>query len=162
MSRALVLVSVLGALVLTAPLPAATPGGCVTSCAVAPPSPLGRSEIEGHLQVVAAAPVGEPSLALETLLFHADATRVHLERRGAGALDAEHAAFLRRELERTHVRVAMRVVDGEGRVRAHLDDTLVPLGVKQHLRLGGLDDVQPFETSGTVTRVGLGHLWARY
>ena len=135
---------------------------CTSGCALEPPAPIRRDEIESHLAAVAAAPPGAPTEALESLLFYADATREHLDRYGAGPLDGERAELLRRELRRTHVRVAMRLVDASGTIRGRLDEKVVPLGVKSHLVFDRVEGLQPFEANGTVARVGLGHIWARY
>ena len=70
--------------------------------------------------------------------------------------------WLRRELARDHAVIAMRVIDEHGVVRARLHETRVKVGKKRHIHFSEYTRMQPFETSGTVVRVGLGHIWSRF
>jgi len=137
-------------------------GACMTGCAVEPAGPLSDGEIASLLAKVAVEPYGAPTIALETLLFHTDATRAYLAVHGTNPLDPERGRLLRRELSRTHAIVSMRLVDAHGVVRARVDESRVPLGKKEHIAFKDYVRLQPFEASGTVTRVGLGHIWTRY
>lgn len=138
--------------------------GCsATGCSVEAPDAPASEEMAELLKTYAAAPVDESSQALDTLLFHGAHTAAYLAANGAEPLDVAHHRFLSRELGRTHVIVDMRVVDEHGVVRARLGERRVPIGKKTHHwfteRTG---DLQSFDTSGTVVRVGLHHLWSRY
>lgn len=109
----------------------------------------------------ARAPHWQPSEALDTLLFYQDHTARMLEEHGTGPLPAEHVAFLRRELGRDHVLVALRLVDERGEVRAQYGPERVPIGQKEHLHTEGAE-LYDMEFNGTVMRTGLYHLWSRY
>ena len=146
----------------TVALPEDSGGACTIGCALAPPGPLPDDEIAGLLARVAGASYGAPTLPLETLLFHADATRDYIERNGTAPLDPERARFLQTELARTHAIVSMRLIDASGVVRARLGETRVTLGKKEHLVFRDTVRLQSFEANGTVARVGLGHIWTRY
>ena len=135
--------------------------GCMVGCSVPPPETPADEELAAWLQEVVGAPAGTPSLALDTLLFHRQATVAYLDRKGS-ELEGPQVDFLLRELARTHARVAMRLVDEHGVVRGELKPTRVPLGVKKHLAFEARQRLQPFETNGTAIRVGLGHIWSRY
>lgn len=138
------------------------PKQCASGCDVAPAAiaeGISSQELEDAVRVFAAMPARMESVALDTLLFHAAATRDYLAR-GTGPLSAVHRARLERELARDHALIEFRLVDEHGVTRAWLEERAVPLGVKQHLdfaheRLPGL------VASGTVVRVGTEHLWTR-
>lgn len=136
-------------------------GSCLKGCAVDPVPPPSADEIASLLEKVGVAAVGEASDAIEILLFHAEAVRSYVETKGTG-LDPERDRHFRRELSRKHALVAMRIIDENGVVRARLDETRVPLGIKRHLKFDHYVRMQPLETNGTVVRVGLGHIWTRY
>jgi len=135
---------------------------CHGGCSVKPPQSKPDEEIAALLHEVAGEPYGKASKALETLLFHADSTRNYLAHHAGEILDAKREAFVLRELHRTYAIVEMRMVDEHGVVRAELAASRVPFGKKQHLVFSDYDRLQPFEASGTVVRVGLGHIWTRY
>ena len=136
---------------------------CQTGCSIGnhPITPLRVSEFNDLLARFQSEPMAEGSEALETLLFHALQVRGLIVRHGTGTLDAERAAFLTRELARTHVRVSVRIVDTEGVVRARWYDGHFPIGQKIHLHADATERLQPLEISGTVHRTGLNHLWTR-
>jgi hypothetical protein len=138
---------------------------CAGGCETAPPmgaEGLTEDNYYQLLQQVAAEPVGTPSLALETLLFHGDATRRYLDELGASSLTDEQENFLRAEVAKTSVTVAFRVVDEEGVVSASLVPTTLPLGEKQHVHLETEEGLGDVEAGGTVRRVGLNHVWSRW
>ncbi len=143
---------------------ARTGGGCASSCALdaSPDAPMTRADFDHLLTTWAAEPVGEPTLALETLLFHGPETRSWLAGAGTGPLDEVHAAFLSNELQRDAVRVEMRLVDERGRERGTLVASNVGLADKNHLVFSGTGSLGHLETGGKVKRVGLGHLWSRW
>ena len=107
-------------------------------------------------------PIGESTLALDTLLFHGWESVEYLELLGADPLDADHEAFLKRELAKHAVDVEMRLIDDKGQVRGEMSSTDVPLKEKQHLVFSGVGSLKHFEASGKVKRVGLHHLWSRW
>jgi hypothetical protein len=141
-----------------------TSGGCASSCGLdaAPAPPMTRDQVEALLATWADEPVGEPTLALETLLFHGPETLAWLHTLGTDSLDHAHVAFLETELARDSVTVEMRVVDDLGRERGTLFASSVGLAEKQHLTFQGTGSLGHLETGGKVKRVGLGHLWSRW
>ncbi len=144
-----------------APVPS---GGCASSCTMdaAPAPPLTRDEFEGLLETWSTQALDEPTLALETLLFHGPETRAWLHAVGTGPLDAAHAAFLDRELDRDTVVVEMKMLDDRGRERGHALASGVGLATKQHLTFTGTGSLGHLESGGKVKRVGLDHLWSRW
>jgi hypothetical protein len=135
---------------------------CASGCAVSnhPTRELTAPIYHALLEQYAREPLDGTSFALESLLYFGRQTRQFLASDGAGPLDGERAAFLCRELGRTHARLSIRVVDEAGDVRASLPPTRVPLD-RRHVFEMDVRDVQPLVTSGTVKRVGLNHLWVR-
>ena len=144
-----------------APRPVEDGGGCTNGCSLSKHDlpTLEASEFRDLLAAYAAGPLDETNAALETLLFHGDATVALLETRPP-ALPEEHARFLARELARRHARIELRVIDVDGRELVRLDPTTVTLGVKAHVH-PTRSSLPPLEFSGTVKRVGLYHLWTR-
>jgi hypothetical protein len=135
---------------------------CSSGCAVSnhPSLTLTEPLFQSLLTEYAYDPMDERSFALESLVYYGRQTRRLIERDGTGPPDLDRAAVLRRELARTHVRLAIRVLDERGAVRAELPPTRVPLD-RRHVYEMDVYDVQPLVTSGTVKRVGLKHLWIR-
>ena len=105
-------------------------------------------------------PVNVASPALEELLYFGPQTLALLEQQGQAMLDTEHADFLRRELNRTHARISIRVIEQDGTRRSWLPPTRVPFD-RRHVFEMKTESLQPLVTSGTVKRVGLHHIWAR-
>ncbi|MEM7309004.1 MAG: hypothetical protein AAF682_20135 [Planctomycetota bacterium] len=101
----------------------------------------------------------DAAAAVDALLFHREEAGEWLGR--AGERDAVLRALLERELARSHALLELRIVDEAGAVRAHLTPTAMPLGQREHLHPERVAGLQVPEISGTVRRVGLGHLWAR-
>jgi hypothetical protein len=132
--------------------------GC--SAAEAPTNELGAKEVARCLREIAKQPVGEASLELETLLFHAGQVIPYLQTFGQEPLESEHSHFLKRELARSHAHIQLRVVDSNGRERMTFDRH-VPIGVKQHLHSEEAEGFAPPEVGFTIQRVGLHHLWTR-
>lgn len=139
-------------------------GGCASSCALdaAPAPAMTRADFEGLLATWATEPVGEPTLALETLLFHGPETLAWRDHLGDGPLDRAHTDFLDAELARDRVHVEMQVLDEHGDTRGTLVASNIPLAEKQHLTFSGTGSLGHLETGGKVKRVGLGHLWSRW
>jgi len=136
-------------------------GGCETAPAMGEQT-LTEEDYYQLVQQVAGEPVGTASLALETLLFHSEATEHYLNEIGAPALTEAQEDFLRNEIGKNHVKVAFRVVDEQGVVSASLAQTTIPLGEKQHVHLETTNDLGALEAGGTVRRVGLHHVWSRW
>lgn len=147
------------------PRPEGSPESCSSGCGSEPASIANAPAAEELAELLAAhasEPLGEATPALEALLFHAEATRAHLETRGAGGLDASRLVLLERELARTEVVFEARIVDAEGVERVRLEPSRIPLGVKQHLHADEVVRFQPPVIAGRVERVGLHHLWTRW
>lgn len=133
--------------------------GCQGTCQVESPEALKDADADALLAKVNAMPVGTDSLELDTLLFHDHETGHRLDVNEA-KVSAEWEAFIRKELRRKNVRVAIRVVDETGAERAHIEDYWV-IGVRGHHMVHDVKGVPPFEASGTLVRVGREHLWVR-
>jgi hypothetical protein len=138
---------------------------CVGSCALpgghAEAEELSESAFLGWLTQWAEEPIGEPTLALETLLFHGHRSEELLKEHG-DRLDVEHREYLVRELSRHTVHMSMRLIDEHGVVRGVLDSGGFPLKEKQHLVFADTGSLGWLETGGKIKRVGLGHLWSRW
>jgi hypothetical protein len=135
---------------------------CSSGCAVSrhPTGELTAPVFRGLLSQFAREPMDETSRAFETLLFYGPQAKKLLDSEGSAPLDPVRASVLRGELSRTHARIAIRVLDEHGAVRTSLPPTRVPLD-RRHVFVMDTHKVQPLETSGTVKRVGLYHLWNR-
>ncbi len=136
-------------------------GGCNTVCSLdqAPKLTLTDEELSSLLADWAKEEMRAPTLALETLLFHADSTMILL---GGHKLSAERRAFLETEISRDRVIVEMRIVDDKGDVRGELTPEIVALSQKQHLDFEETGSLGALVTAGQVKRVGLEHLWSRW
>lgn len=135
---------------------------CASGCAVSrhPTGKLTQRRFKKLLQKFSQAPLDESNSALEELLYYGPQTGQMIERFGSDGLGMEQARFLRKQLEYTHARISIRVVDQHGVVRTWLDHSLVPFD-RRHVFEMETRDLQPLVTSGTVKRVGLNHLWTR-
>jgi hypothetical protein len=135
---------------------------CASGCAASnhPTETLTRERFEQLLRRYAVEPMDETSLAFETLLYFGRQTRDMLGKQSAAVLDPLREEVLRLELDRTHVKISIRLVDEEGEVRANLPPTKVPFDRRHEFTLD-THRVQPLITSGTIKRVGLYHLWTR-
>ena len=135
---------------------------CPSGCAASrhPTDELTRLRFRQLMAQLALEPMDETSPAFETLLYFGRQAKEFVESEGTLPLDPARATILRRELARTHARVSIRVVDEQGDVRAWLPPTRVPLDRRHEFPME-TNKVQPLQTSGTVKRVGLYHLWNR-
>lgn len=135
---------------------------CASGCAVSnhPTARLTVDEFKRLTARFAVEPMDETSRALDSLVYYGRQTQALLDQLGPAPLSRERAAFLRRELSRTHAVISFRVVDERGVVRTHLPPTRVPLD-RRHMFEMEENGLQPLVTSGTVKRVGLDHLWTR-
>lgn len=135
---------------------------CASGCAVSrhPTGKLTRRQFERLLWEYSRSPLDESNSALEELLFYGPQTGQMIEQFGSAGLGKEQARFLREQLEYTHAKISIRVVDQHGVVRTWLDQSLVPFD-RRHVFEMQTRDLQPLVTSGTVKRVGLNHLWTR-
>jgi len=138
---------------------------CAGGCETAPSlndDELDRATFEHLLEAVAAQPIGDPSIELETLLFHSAQTKALIAAYGPGPLSASQASFLNDQLTRDQVRVEMRVLDAQGRSHATLSPEVIPLVDKQHLHLHTEGQLGELIAGGRVRRVGVNHLWSRW
>ncbi len=106
--------------------------------------------------------LSSPSLALETLLFHAEHSLAFLDRLAPDVLPPQRLEFLRSELLRNRAQIELRIVDEEGVLRGELSAEDLALGQPTHRHLTGTGDLGAIELSGQVRRVGLDHLWSRW
>lgn len=138
------------------------PAPCATGCSGSSHAELqrlGDDEIERLWGEVLALPVGDPSLAADTLLFHAVEVQDHLDR--SDVPETPHATWLREELARDRVEVGFRLVADDGTVLGWRDD-VVTLAEKHHLLLRDTGALGRADINGKVKRVGVKHLWARF
>ena len=145
-------------------VPSVNSSQCAAGCAALPDDreELGQVEFGRLLKECARSPLDGDNLALETLLFHGAQTLAYLDApEGVGAADPLRD-LLARELARDHVRLEVRVTDRSGAIRIALQPVVVPLGIKQHLHADQAQGLDAPEISGTIKRVGLRHLWARF
>lgn len=135
---------------------------CASGCAASrhPTKKLTGETFAQLLDDFAQQPLSEQSPALENLCYFGRQARKRIEREGFGPLDRHRAEFLWKELGRTHARISIRVIDEHGEIRTWTPPTLVPLD-RRHVFEMETKNLQPLETSGTVKRVGLYHLWTR-
>ncbi len=150
--------------VLVTPTKAAPDNACAGGCKTARhDSPkLGDKALQAWLEAYQADPAQAANTPLETLLYHGTEVRTHFNHKGTSPLDEAHAHFLQNALQKNHAMVQMRLVSDAGIVIAELKSTRVALGQKAHLRIPATGDLQAFDYSGTVKRVGLNHLWGRF
>ncbi len=138
---------------------------CTGSCALpgghGEDGALSESAFLGWLTQWAGEPIGEPTIALETLLFHGHRSEALLARHGQ-RLDDAHRDYLTAELSRDTVRMRMRLIDEHGVVRGTLDSDSFALKDKQHLSFDSTGSLGWLETGGKIKRVGLAHLWSRW
>jgi len=135
---------------------------CASGCAASrhPTEELTRARFQELLEQYATEPMDESSFALESLLYYGRQTEALLQAEGDYPLDPLRSEFLREELKKTHAKIEVRVVDEYGEIRTWLPPTRVPLDRRHEFDMQ-VNNVQPLETSGTVKRVGLYHLWNR-
>ena len=147
--------------------PAAAPHGhgenqCASGCA-ASRHPTGRLTAAAFRQLLTAyqqtAPTGDNE-ALEKLLFYGRQSQLHWQGVKTSSVDPLWRTILDAELNKTHVRISLRILDEAGRVRSRTNGVRVPLD-RRHVFEMENEDLQPLVTSGTVKRVGLDHLWTR-
>lgn len=138
------------------------PKVCASGCAAnaAPTKPLTQAEFQRLMAAFAQEPMTDESEALAHLLYYGRQTRVFLKKEGHAPLDDERAAFLQKELARDHALVSFRLVDENGKLWAYHPPRRVPLDIR-HEFFPDAYGIQPFETSGTVKRTRLNHLWQR-
>ena len=135
---------------------------CASGCAVSrhPTGKLTRQRFEQLLKNCCGQPLDETNWALEELLYYGPQTCQLIKQFGCGELDEKQVTFLREQLQFTHAKISIRVVDQHGVIRTWLDQSHVPFD-RRHVFEMETRDLQPLVTSGTVKRVGLNHLWTR-
>lgn len=149
-----------------APVPTeATPHatGCQGGCSLVrhKEDELTPAQIDALLRELDGRPVGEESLALDTVLFHDAEVRRRLASPDVPAISLAWRAWLDRELARQIAYFSLRITDERGRVRAQVPETAMALGSKLHMQVNDGDGTGPFNANGTVVRVGRDHLWIR-
>ena len=126
-----------------------------------PTPPLLKEEYLSLIARYALEPVHD-SAALDSLCFYGVQTRDMLNLYGADGLDNERAALLSAEVSRTHAYLSVRVIDTNGVVRVNLARQKVQIDERNHYAVTDVHNVIPPEVSGTIKRVGLHHIWARF
>ena len=136
---------------------------CISTCSVQDDHyvEIPQNEWLAHLETWSKEPVGEPTLALETLLFYAEQS-LSLLPTHEDKLDDFHVDFLYKELHRNQVHIEMRIIDENNLVRAKMESGDFTLRQKQHLPFKQTKTLGWLETAGKVKRVGLSHLWSRW
>jgi hypothetical protein len=135
---------------------------CASGCSLSrhPTGVLTNKRYRELLAQCNTGPLDADNLAFETLLYFGRQTQALVDTHGTLPLDRNESALLRRELNRQHATVSIRVVDDQGRIRSWVDTVSVPLD-RRHVFAMETDGLPPLVTSGTVKRVGLNHLWTR-
>jgi hypothetical protein len=135
---------------------------CASGCAASrhPTKQLTEDRFRRLLREYADQASNESGPALDELLFYGPQSANFIDRFGVEPLDQERATCLRSQLQFTHAKIAIRVIDSNGRRRTWLDPTSVPLD-RRHVFEMETDQLQPLVTSGTIKRVGLDRLWTR-
>lgn len=135
---------------------------CASGCAASrhPTETLTEEHFEFLMKEFSKQPKSQNSEALEQLLYFGPQTKKMIEQFGFQPLDSSRATFLWSELQTTHAKISIRVIDQTGKIRTWLEPTLVPFD-RRHVFKMETNDLQPLVTSGTVKRVGLNHMWVR-
>ena len=135
---------------------------CASGCAASrhPTPELTDARFRELLLKHADARPGGYDPALDELLYSGRQVLDLLDRLGGAPLTLEDEARLRRELTRDRAEIQFRIVDETGAVRVRLAPTEVPLD-RRHVFRMTTENLPDLETSGTVKRVGLHHLWTR-
>jgi hypothetical protein len=142
---------------------------CASGCASDqhPTPPLLREEFRRLLGLYAKEPMSDQSEGLETLLYYGRQSLLYLDNLDKFAeaekvaIDKPRVDFLRHELSRTHVYVELRMIDEFGVVRVWNKPARVPLDVRHGFEFTTNNYQRIEESTGTVKRVGLYHLWQR-
>ncbi len=135
---------------------------CASGCAASrhPTPELSKEEFRRLMLECSRFSFDENNHALESLLFYGRQTKAFLTQLGTSPLNSEQKHFLLKELGRTHALISFRVVDEHGIIRTQMRNTRVPLD-RRHVFEMETERLPDLETSGTVKRVGLHHLWTR-
>lgn len=122
---------------------------------------LNENEFRELMRSYAAEPT-EGGSALDSLCYYGPQALFMLDAVGECGLEKMKAARLRAELRRDHVYFSVRVIDENGVERLTLKNSYTPFDANVHHHLNATKDVPPCEISGTLKRVGLHHIWARF
>ena len=136
---------------------------CISSCSVQDDThkEIPKEEWLENLETWSKEPIGEGTLALETLLFYADQS-LSLLPLYEDKVDTYHLDFLYTELHRDQVYIEMRIIDENNEMRAKMESGDFTLRDKQHLPFEETKTLGWLQTAGKVKRVGLAHLWSRW
>ncbi|MBZ0135276.1 MAG: hypothetical protein K8I27_02745 [Planctomycetes bacterium] len=126
-----------------------------------PTPPLLLEDYKQLLKQYGLEPMTE-SAALDSLCYYGVQTRDMVKQHGVFGLDAEREAFLREEITRTHAFLSVRVIDENGVVRVSMMRKKAAFDQRSHHEIDSAVGVIPPEISGTLKRVGLYHIWARF
>ena len=135
---------------------------CASGCAASrhPTKELTESHFRELMKYLPIEPLNQTNNSLEELLYFGPQTKKMIEQHGFLGAPKEYAQFLWDQLQITHAKVSIRVIDEEGEIRTWIPATKVPFD-RRHVFKMETNNLQPLVTSGTVKRVGLNHLWTR-
>ena len=139
------------------------PSQCASGCDITPPAlriGLTSDEVRKEIERYAQSVPEESNHALYVLLFYSDDTRFYLSQSSSTPMHNKQRSRLEEEILVAEAIIEMRIVDENKVLRAHLLQTRVPLGQKQHLRLKH-ERLPGLVASGSVLRVGRDYLWTR-
>ncbi|MHC4840818.1 MAG: hypothetical protein ACYTDT_07610 [Planctomycetota bacterium] len=119
---------------------------------------LTKSEFHDLLRDFAAAPLGQ-NPAIDALCYYGPQAEALLTTEKTD-LPREHLAFLKHELARKQVNLAVRVIDENGIERISFD-SYVDIDQRGHHHTHAIGLTAP-EVAGTIKRTGLHHIWARF
>lgn len=122
---------------------------------------LNENEFRELMRSYAAQPA-EGGSALDALCYYGPQASFMLDTLGGCGVDLPRLERLRAELRRDHVYFSVRVIDENGVERLTLQNSYTPLDANVHHHLTATRNVPPCEISGTLKRVGLHHIWARF
>lgn len=140
-------------------------GGCGETCSLDGNKgvlALSEADFVALRDTWAQEPLGPATGALETMLFHHQASAQWLEILGPGPLSPAQARFLETELARNEYSMEMRLVDDAGQIRGHVGLDASPFDHKAHLYFDDTGSLGALLTSGRAKRVGLAHIWSRW
>lgn len=100
--------------------------------------------------------------ALDSLCYYGPQAAYMLETAGDCGVDTKKIERLKAELARDHVYFSVRVVDENNVERLTLSRSYTPFDANVHHHLSQIVNTPPCEISGTIKRIGLYHIWARF
>ena len=122
---------------------------------------LEEAELEKLIEALATQEIGEESEELDSLLYYWREAEPHLKEHGRGSLSEVQYTYLLGELARHAVTIHIRIIGDDKDTRIELTHRLT-FGRRTHMHPDLTKGVQTPEITGTVQRVGLNHIWARF